>query len=224
MRQHVPIAPVIRGVKPICVPFRTFACTLLTPSRSGACAVGRVVHSLVSPAGSFSTSVPHLRTVNTNAANHFGGHSGPYSPKAYHAIEGTRMRINEIEAKSMLVKSKLPASDYVVNPYIGCSFACAYCYASFMGRLVGQPIGAWGDFLSVKTNALEVFRRDLARLPVSKRNATILPRDGSLGHERRFKFGSLWSSVLKEKRVVRTCWNGRRNALWRRTTLDQIIR
>lgn len=84
------------------------------------------------------------------------------------------MRITEIECKSMLVASKLPASDYVVNPYTGCSFACAYCYASFMGRFVGEPIEAWGDYVSVKINAVEVFRDDLRRLPPSKRKSTIL--------------------------------------------------
>lgn len=84
------------------------------------------------------------------------------------------MRVSEIEAKSMLVESKLPASDYVVNPYTGCSFACAYCYASFMGRFVGEPVEAWGDYLFVKTNAVEVFRRDLERLAPSKRTSTIL--------------------------------------------------
>jgi DNA repair photolyase len=113
----------------------------------------------------------------------------------------TRMRINEIEAKSMLVKSKLPASDYVVNPYTGCSFGCAYCYASFMGRLVGQPIGAWGDFLSVKTNAVEVFRRDLARLPSSKRNATILlssVTDAWQGPEKKYRLARGILEILRD--------------------------
>jgi DNA repair photolyase len=84
------------------------------------------------------------------------------------------MRVTEITAKTMLVDTKLPASDYVVNPYTGCSFACAYCYASFMGRFVGEPIEAWGDYLAVKTNAVEVFRADLDRLPPEKRHSTIL--------------------------------------------------
>lgn len=85
-----------------------------------------------------------------------------------------QMRVMEIEAKSMLVESKLPASDYVVNPYTGCSFACTYCYASFMGRFVGEPIESWGDYLYVKTNAVEVFQRDLKRLPENKQKLTIL--------------------------------------------------
>lgn len=107
------------------------------------------------------------------------------------------MRIKEIECKSMLVASKLPASDFVVNPYTGCSFACAYCYASFMGRFVGEPIEAWGDYLSVKTNAVEVFQRDLNRLSISKRNSTVLlssVTDAWQGPEKKFK---LARGVLK---------------------------
>lgn len=110
------------------------------------------------------------------------------------------MRINEIECKSLLVASKLPASDYVVNPYTGCTFACSYCYASFMGRFVGEPIEAWGEYLSVKTNAVEVFRDDLRRLPESKRNSTILlssVTDAWQGPEKKYK---LARSVLEALR------------------------
>lgn len=51
--------------------------------------------------------------------------------------------------KSMVVKSNLPASDFVVNPYIGCPHKCIYCYASFMKRFTGHK-EAWGEFLDVK--------------------------------------------------------------------------
>lgn len=57
--------------------------------------------------------------------------------------------IKEIEVKSVLTKSNLPVSDYSVNPYVGCTHACKYCYASFMKRFTNHP-EEWGTFLDVK--------------------------------------------------------------------------
>lgn len=51
--------------------------------------------------------------------------------------------------KDYLTKSNLPASDYVINPYIGCPHACKYCYASFMKRFTGHA-EKWGDFIDIK--------------------------------------------------------------------------
>lgn len=57
--------------------------------------------------------------------------------------------IKVIECKSVLTKSNLPVSDYSVNPYVGCTHACKYCYASFMKRFTNHP-EPWGEFLDVK--------------------------------------------------------------------------
>ena len=59
------------------------------------------------------------------------------------------IKIKEVEVKDYLTKSKLPASDYVINPYIGCPHACKYCYACFMKRFTGHT-EPWGDFIDVK--------------------------------------------------------------------------
>jgi len=59
------------------------------------------------------------------------------------------MIIKEIQTQSVLTKSNLPVSDYSVNPYVGCSHACRYCYASFMKRFTNHP-ESWGEFLDVK--------------------------------------------------------------------------
>lgn len=59
------------------------------------------------------------------------------------------MDIKEIKTKSVLTKSNLPVSDYSVNPYVGCTHGCKYCYASFMKRFSNHP-EPWGDFLDVK--------------------------------------------------------------------------
>lgn len=59
------------------------------------------------------------------------------------------MKISTTTAKSFLVRSNLPASDYVVNPYVGCSHSCKYCYASFMKRFTRHD-EEWGTFIDVK--------------------------------------------------------------------------
>ena len=59
------------------------------------------------------------------------------------------MVIKEINVKSVLTKSNLPVSDYSVNPYVGCSHSCKYCYASFMKRFTNHP-EKWGTFVDIK--------------------------------------------------------------------------
>ena len=82
------------------------------------------------------------------------------------------MRYKEVDAKHILTRSSLPDADYVINPYVGCEFGCSYCYASFMGRTVGESIDAWGSYVYVKRNAVELLESDLAAL--KDRKATIL--------------------------------------------------
>lgn len=55
----------------------------------------------------------------------------------------------EIIAKDLITKSNLPASDYVINPYVGCPHACKYCYARFMKRFTGHT-EKWGTFIDIK--------------------------------------------------------------------------
>jgi DNA repair photolyase len=66
------------------------------------------------------------------------------------------LKIKEITAASILVKSKLPDSDFVINPYVGCSHACKYCYAKFMCKFSGHIGEEWGSFVDVKINSVEL--------------------------------------------------------------------
>lgn len=65
------------------------------------------------------------------------------------------MKIKKIKAKSIIVKSRLPDSDYVVNPYTGCQHGCIYCYARFMKRFTDHE-EPWGEFLDIKVNAADL--------------------------------------------------------------------
>jgi len=60
------------------------------------------------------------------------------------------MVIKEIEVKNIMTKTNLPVSDFAVNPYVGCTHACKYCYASFMKRFTNHP-EPWGEFIDVKS-------------------------------------------------------------------------
>ncbi len=68
------------------------------------------------------------------------------------------MKINEIEAKSILSKSRI--YDYALNPYVGCQHDCAYCYARFMKRFTGHK-EKWGEFVDVKINAPDLLAREV---------------------------------------------------------------
>lgn len=72
------------------------------------------------------------------------------------------MKIAEIQCKSIITKSNLPEVDYCINPYVGCSHYCVYCYARFMKRFTGHT-EEWGDFLDIKINAPEILEKQLSR-------------------------------------------------------------
>ena len=59
------------------------------------------------------------------------------------------MVVREIEVKDIMTRTNLPVSDFAVNPYVGCSHACKYCYASFMKRFTNHP-EPWGEFVDIK--------------------------------------------------------------------------
>ena len=60
------------------------------------------------------------------------------------------MIIKEIKTNDYLTKSNLPSSDYVINPYVGCTHGCKYCYASFMKHFTGHD-EKWGEFIDIKS-------------------------------------------------------------------------
>jgi DNA repair photolyase len=70
--------------------------------------------------------------------------------------------IQEIRVKSILSRSGISGVDYCINPYVGCSNGCRYCYATFMKRFTGHQ-EAWGSFVDVKVNAPEVLHRQIRR-------------------------------------------------------------
>ncbi len=78
-------------------------------------------------------------------------------------FDGMVPKINHIEAKSIFIKSGLPGSDWVINPYNGCLFGCMYCYAAQIARWK-HPDETWGTYMDVKMNAAELLKMELGAL------------------------------------------------------------
>ncbi len=74
-----------------------------------------------------------------------------------------KLEINLVTAKTILTKSGLPGSDWVINPYNGCIFGCMYCYAAQIARWK-HPDETWGTYLDVKINAPELLKTKLTKL------------------------------------------------------------
>ena len=64
-------------------------------------------------------------------------------------VRESSILIQDVETKNIMTKSNLPVGGYSVNPYVGCTHSCKYCYASFMKRFTGHT-EPWGTFLDVK--------------------------------------------------------------------------
>jgi len=108
------------------------------------------------------------------------------------------LKVKETEAKTVLVRSKLPDAEYVVNPYTGCELGCQYCYASFTGRFVSEPIDNWGRYVYAKVNAVSVFTAELERVRRAGRAPSILlssVTDAYQGVEKKYR---LTRGILEE--------------------------
>src|SRR6476660_5397010 len=53
--------------------------------------------------------------------------------------------------------------DWTCNPYLGCSFGCAYCYAMFLPQN-RRPKEDWGKWFQAKVNAVELARKHAPRI------------------------------------------------------------
>ena len=75
------------------------------------------------------------------------------------------MRTTEIQAKSILSKSKV--YQWTINPYRGCQHGCSYCYARFMKRFTHHR-ESWGDFVDAKVNAPGLLAEEVKKKKVGR--------------------------------------------------------
>jgi DNA repair photolyase len=80
----------------------------------------------------------------------------------YH--RGVRVEYREEPCRSALNRVKGMPFDWSLNPYMGCVHRCTFCYVRAFEQRADRPSDdRYGTSIRVKTNVVEVLRRELAR-------------------------------------------------------------
>ena len=114
------------------------------------------------------------------------------------------MKLTPKQAKSVLTPSKLPGSDYVVNPYSGCAFGCVYCYADFTRKFTGHMNDKWGEYVDIKINTPEIFEKEIKKLS----NKVLKQNEFKTGNKPVIFFGSVtdpYQGVEAKYELTRKC-------------------
>ncbi|MHB8585787.1 MAG: SPL family radical SAM protein [Thermoplasmatota archaeon] len=83
-----------------------------------------------------------------------------------------RYTVQDVRAKSALTICRQPGEPWSLNPYMGCSHACAYCYVPDVAHV---ERGRWGSYVVVKRNLPRILSAELrrfARKPIFMSSAT----------------------------------------------------
>lgn len=125
------------------------------------------------------------------------------------------MRINRIKAKSILNKHK--NGHYTLNQYIGCEFACKYCYSSYLSNMIKEDNSCWGDYVYIKENAVELLKKELGRIKLNYQGPEIMMSSASDPYQWVENKEKLTQNILK------TFIEYRFNGLLRITTKSPLI-
>lgn len=70
------------------------------------------------------------------------------------------VEVREVPVQRILNPTAIDLGDYVINPYLGCTYGCLYCYVR-SNRVVSRKKAAWGSFVDVRVNACERLEKEL---------------------------------------------------------------
>ncbi len=125
----------------------------------------------------------------------------------------SEITIQQKEVNSVITKTNITVCDYAVNPYVGCTHACKYCYASFTDRTF-TSMSRRGKFLIFHLDnggQLILHLRMTGQLLVTPRDLeeekhTHLIADLSDGKQMRYidvrRFGRFWYLAKGESDVI----------------------
>ncbi len=112
------------------------------------------------------------------------------------------IHLQEVLARSVVHRSRIPGMDFVINPYSGCAFGCLYCYADFTRRFHRGP-EPWGGYVDVRINAPDRVSRELRRVPQGSRILLSSVTDPYQPVERRYRLTRRILEILLQRPDLR---------------------
>ncbi|OOP55172.1 MAG: hypothetical protein AYP45_16350 [Candidatus Brocadia carolinensis] len=70
------------------------------------------------------------------------------------------LEINEVTINRILNPTSIDLGEYVINPYVGCEFACTYCYVR-SNKTVTRRKMPWGSYVDIKVNAPDLLEKEI---------------------------------------------------------------
>lgn len=110
-----------------------------------------------------------------------------------------RSQLREITVEHLLMRDE--QSSWYINPYVGCSLGCTFCFASHRGAwsrsLQGLPEVPWGAWIDVKVNAAQVLAAEVQSAQAGVVRMSPVITDPYLGAERKYRITRQCLEILQ---------------------------
>jgi DNA repair photolyase len=110
------------------------------------------------------------------------------------------IEIKEILSKKILTEAKgyLDVGfTHSLNPYSGCAFSCRYCYVREMPIQKFKEV-SWGEWVDIKTNATENYRKEIIKLRKKKNPVNIFMSSATDPYQPVERKAGITRGILKE--------------------------
>jgi len=68
---------------------------------------------------------------------------------------------NEVKISRILNPTSIDLAEFVINPFMGCEYACLYCYVR-SNRVISKRALPWGEYVDIRINAPELLIKEIA--------------------------------------------------------------
>lgn len=79
------------------------------------------------------------------------------------------LEFKEVKITRILNPTSIDLGEYVINPFLGCEFACLYCYVR-CNRVISRKTKPWGEYVDIRVNAPYLLEKEI----ISKRPKSVL--------------------------------------------------